>query len=735
MGATLADLDEAFGTARPTEELPVVTVRPPASPSPDTPPARASLADIDAALAPRPSAGWTTVETPRDQGRARAIEHVREPGWYLGTPLHAAVEGTNDSVYGNLRDMVGGAGAGIAGLVSGRGFSEPYSNFVEDRRGYREGLRRERPWSSLAGDLAGSTALAGLAMPMMTAQSALPVVRGGAGMAGWDRIGSIGQQGALGGLQGMWQGASQGEGAGRTTDALTQGAIGAAGAAGLEGLMRGFPATYNRFFGVRHGSPEGVSPQSNAIAFGHEGVTPTAGQTNRNHQQILFEERARQGSYGPMAQNIMQNADRSQAAQIARRQDELLADVGGAPIGRDTVGLPRVTDAIRAEADMYHTLASRGYERADTLPAQISGQDIAGLRSRVHSALESQGVATDPTRLQRLPATEDVLFQIGRLDGMLKDAAASHQGPLSSLTMPYTRLREIEKDIRRAVNSATSENDRWAALQAQKEFRAWVEDAIRSPYFQGDRRVLPFVQQANQDWARYNTIRYGDTSSPERMGQSTIARLHGENVTPELEQQLLGATNAVTSANRATSGLREVRDLLGANHPAVNQVRQQTLSDTLHPARGQGPQAQSTSITNMVDGRGRPVARELFDEGQLSDYRNHARVLGLVPTPRNATNPSRTAWETAGSHRMGAAAALGGLGILGGSLSSGHFDPKYAALGLLPYARNASGVVRALASTRPGAGVPPAYGPGPRVAGLAAAEVVPEFLRNFRSED
>lgn len=598
-------------------------------------------------------------QSPRERGRSTAMER--------GGRFDAAMSAVSEGGVGNLPDYPQAVGSGIVGAVTGKGFSGPYAESLEEQRGQREGLAEKYPGTTLGGTIGG--AVAGGVGPSMAIKA--PTV-----------LGRILQSALVGGGVGGFQGAASGEGTeGRLKGGATGAAFGAPLGAGGEAVISGVGKGVQRYLGAATRPAPGVVPAERITAAEEFGVPLTRGQATGNVDQQAYEEAARNAARGRAAGHAVRGFDEQQRTAIKGAQEGISESLGGAPAAIPETG-EAVGAALKGKAAGLKSQADEAYTRAAAKDASIASDEITKLGQKVATQLEGEGIRLDT--YGNYPGAQSAMNLLRRVSGF---EGASSEGAVVAQSLEG--LEQARKGLLK-VKGANAED--WRALKAiRNSFDDWISDAMDKKLFSGDPTALDDLKQARALWRDYK----GLTTKGKGDATPIVAKIVNEERTgDEVANWMLGTAGA-GQAGRSARIAVEVRNVIGKDAPEWEALRQAAWTKMTNPARGDGgAQAVSKSIQEFTSGQGAPLAKVLFSSEELTNMQKLVNVMKLTVADKRATNPSKSSYGIA--RLIGSGGALGGGGA--GYWMTG--DPHFIALAAAPLIKGTAGLSKGIAATR-----------------------------------
>lgn len=358
-------------------------------------------------------------------------------------------------------------------------------------------------------------------------------------------------------------------------------------------------------------------------------VPLTRGQATGDVAQIATEENFRAGTRGQSAYDTITGFDRAQGAAVGAARDDI-ADTLGNPANRIDAA-EAVISGVRREADTARAAGSAAYDVLDQSGAALRGDAFSNIERQIVQSVRADGLAIDAGT----PNAQAAL-------NVLRSAFhGSERG-----AVPFTaieRARQQAVAFRRAAYSGSNGPDQAAADAVVNQFDGWLDDTITDALISGDDAVLGQAKEARALWARYR-----QTFLSRDGADNFIRKIVEDDLAPDqVAGWLYGASDKI-GGGQSSLVARRVKDILGpesAEWSAVRRAAWDRITSSTPGRDNLGPQAIATNISEMLDGKGQTLGRELFTEYErraMAEFRDMLKVL--VP-PRKATNPSGSSYD------------------------------------------------------------------------------------------
>lgn len=431
------------------------------------------------------------------------------------------------------------------------------------------------------------------------------------------------------------------------------------------------------------------------------GVPLTRGQATGDVAQVAAEENFRAGTRGQGAYDTIQGFDRMQSAAVDQARDSI---VPGSPTNRIDAA-DAVMTGVRREAEAARVAGGQAYDALDASGAAIGGDVFPRLRDEITNAVRAEGFPIDA-------GTPNAQAALNLLETTFANAKTGSV-PFVAIERARQRMLGLSAAAARGSNGP----DQVATQATVREFDRWLDDTITDALTQGDAAVLDQAKNARALWSRYRQTFLGKDGA-----DNYIRKIVEDDLAPDqVAGWIYGASQNIGGGASSKIASR-LKGILGEESPEWQSVRRAAWDRITQNTEGRdarGPQAMASSISELLDGKGQTLGRELFTDYErqvMAEFRDMLKVL--VPPPK-ATNPSGSGYEV--QRAMGVInQAIGGL------IGAGAGGPVGAAVGrqAVQTGGSFSATLQARAAARGlrvgGSSVPAAIGGG--VAAGAAAQ-------------
>ena len=404
--------------------------------------------------------------------------------------------------------------------------------------------------------------------------------------------------------------------------------------------------------------PDGVGPR---VAVANRFDVPlTKGQMTGDIPQIAAEEQFRAGIRGGGALDTIREFDMRQGAAIGAAREGLVPGPEGGRIDAAS----SVIDAVRREADTARDAGRAAYNVLEESGAAVDASAKNSLRRVIESAMESRGARVSGSTANAMDAL---------------DAIENAFRPDNNGAIPFTKLEDLRQDLlvyNRAAQATGTGRDKIAMQTLLNEFDGWIDDTITNALVSGDDTILANAKNARALWAKYRNTFLGKKGA-----DNFIRKIVEDDLSPnEVSNWLFGASSKV-GGGRTSLVARRVKDIVGVDSPEWSAVRRAAWDRTTLADSGEmfGPDKLVTNLTDLLDGKGKPLSDVLFTADERKAIREFRNLMKVLQKPRKATNPSGTGYEIqrAAGQVMRMLTGIAGNsagGPLGGIMASGAVD-------------------------------------------------------------
>ncbi len=533
-------------------------------------------------------------------------------------------------------------------------YGERYDRALAAERAQQKAFKEAHPYLALGAEAAGGVA------------SSVALGAGKLIGQGVTKAGQIGRAALGGAAGGAVYGFGDGEGgaANRLTQATIGLGVGAAGgvagrelAIGLGKLYRrlasspslfkdgqitdagrkaiasaGFdPATvsddFARAFAKRVEQAGGQSDEAVRMAMADEfGLPLTRGQATGDVAQIAYEEAARNVSRGRPAHEAVSAIDDAARRRTSEAVDGMRASLGGqahetAADAAGTVG-QHVQRAASTAKDAYKA----AYNAPAIKGASIAVEAFDGLPKLADDALKGVTFSPSPQAAGAVKALREL-------------SETATKGPDGTVGVSFQAVEQLRQKLNRITASDAGVMREISAVKGALD--SWVDDVLHKSLISGSPEALDAVVAARGKYSffrKHFTKQAGDDIS------GIMEKLAKPDTTPqEVANALWGYTKVGTSGTSARLAVRLKKVLSPEDFNDVRSGLWQRLAQT---AQGEvlTPQKMATRLDDFLRGDGKTLAGHMFSQEERATMRRFGEAMKLLVPPKEATNPSKTAY-------------------------------------------------------------------------------------------
>lgn len=424
------------------------------------------------------------------------------------------------------------------------------------------------------------------------------------------------------------------------------------------------------------------------------GVPLTRGQVSGSNKLLAREEKLRQFE-GP-AKPIMQRFDQKQRESIGASVDNQ-----GAAFGEQANMGERVSNALRDKVAFSKERASSLYDIASEGNLSVKAEALGALPRVMQEKLAAANVTVD----ERLtPAAKIALEEIqkaGNLDGAISPLSNADRSLVTdpkggpSFGVALEALERLRKRVGKLQGTPRSD-DSLALNAIRNNLDDWIDQSVDTALFTGDDEALNILKQARAESSNYLGI---TRPKPGDAAGARIQQMQEDNVTAREVSNWLYGADIVSPSLEAPRVAGRLKLILGPKSEEFSAVRASAwdrLTKDLATGDARSATMVAKRINEFTNGKGRDLAKVLFEPEQLARMRLFAGVLEKTITPKDATNPSRSAFML-GPMMAGVTNSI--IGAAGLSVAG---IPGLAAAAALPVFKNVRAMAGAAKAVRPG---------------------------------
>ncbi len=373
----------------------------------------------------------------------------------------------------------------------------------------------------------------------------------------------------------------------------------------------------------------GAALQPTIKAADEFGIPLTTGQRTRTLKQLTREENLRQTDGA--GKNVIRHFDEGQRAAI----DEAATSIGK-KLGQNADNMPEmVTGAIKDKVAFSKGRASELYDIAFDGGLTLRKEALDQLPGFVTQRVVDGSVVIDPA------VTPSAALAIKQIQG----AVAELGGGVASEAIPLKGIEQIRKRI--SGLSGSTQEDRRAVGAVKRAFDEWLDDSVDTMLITGDDSALQALKAARAETGVYKsmtTAKKGDAAG------SAIVRMQKNDATAEEVGSWLYGANIASPSLNAPKVANRLKTILGASSDEFSAVKAAAWQRLVRDMRN-GDMRSATMVANRIEDflgpKGSTLSKALFSETERDMMSQFASVLRQTVTPRDATNPSRTAYTLA----------------------------------------------------------------------------------------
>lgn len=372
------------------------------------------------------------------------------------------------------------------------------------------------------------------------------------------------------------------------------------------------------------------------------GIPLTKGQTSGDLQQITKEELLRNG--GGSAQNVMRNFDASQQETIGNVASGIGASLGKNPEStRDLV-----TTAIQDKVAFHKDQAASLYKIAADGGVSIKPEMVGALPQVISHSLENANVVLDTTggltpganMAQRIISEDAANLTSGMSDLSAQPGSIKGTGGITLEGIEQTRKKLVGIE---GVNATDSR----AVKAIKTAFDDWVQTAVDNMLVSGDESALDALKQARAASKDYLSITNPKEGDQVGLAVKKLQSMDNGGATSEEVANYLYGSSIVSPTLNAPKVAARIKGLVGADSDAWKAVRADAWNRITKDLATDDPRSatmMAKRIETFLNDKGDSLSKVLYSDDERAQMQAFADALKATRTPRDATNPSRTAY-------------------------------------------------------------------------------------------
>lgn len=379
-----------------------------------------------------------------------------------------------------------------------------------------------------------------------------------------------------------------------------------------------------------------------AAEAGGFGIPLTKGQASGDLQQVTKEELLRNGGGG--AQNVMRNFDAAQQEKIGTVASGIGDSLGRNP--ESTKDL--VTTAIQDKVAFHKDQAASLYKIAADGGVSIQPEMVDALPQVISHSLENANVVLDTTggltpganMAQRIISEDAANLTSGMSDLSEQPGSIKGTGGITLEGIEQTRKKLVGIE---GVNST----DARAVKAIKTAFDDWVQTAVDNMLVSGDESALDALKQARSASKDYLSITNPKEGDQIGLAVKKLQSMDNGGATSEEVANYLYGANVVSPTLNAPKVAARIKDIVGADSDAWKAVRADAWNRITKDLATDDPRS-ATMMAKRIEGflndKGSSLSKVLYSDDERTQMQAFADALKATITPRDATNPSRTAY-------------------------------------------------------------------------------------------
>lgn len=372
------------------------------------------------------------------------------------------------------------------------------------------------------------------------------------------------------------------------------------------------------------------------------GIPLTKGQAAGDLQQVTKEELLRNG--GGSAQNVMRNFDAAQQEKIGNVASGIGSTLGKNPEStRDLV-----TTAIQDKVAFHKDQAASLYKIAADGGVSIQPEMVDALPQVISHSLENANVVLDSTggltpganMAQKIISEDAANLTSGMSDLSAQPGSIKGTGGITLEGIEQTRKKLVGIE---GVNSTDSR----AVKAIKTAFDDWVQTAVDNMLVSGDESALDALKQARSASKDYLSITNPKEGDQIGLAVKKLQSMDNGGATSEEVANYLYGANVVSPTLNAPKVAARIKDIVGADSDAWKAVRADAWNRITKDLATDDPRS-ATMMAKRIEGflndKGTSLSKVLYSDDERAQMQAFADALKATITPRDATNPSRTAY-------------------------------------------------------------------------------------------
>lgn len=360
------------------------------------------------------------------------------------------------------------------------------------------------------------------------------------------------------------------------------------------------------------------------------GVGMTRGQLSQNVDEIAREEVLRNTE--PSSQ-FFRPRDAAQREAAEKAAGDVQERVGGLRIGTEDVGGGVVTEGIESQRNALLGAIDDAFDIARGKTASFTRDGITPL-----SQAAAQVARDFPIDDKLTPGSFKILREIARLSRRVKGGAKRGQA------VNFQQFEQARKRINHTIDTIGRSNraDKALAVAIKKKYDEFLDDAFDNALFSGDADVLEAFKTA-RGLRRSLTTRFGQRHANDEAGR-IVEKIIDTNATTQQTVNYIFGASRLGGKDVSEKVIKRLKSSLGEQSDAFKAMKEIGFMRLTRPAgKSFTPSIAAKNIAEVKQ-RSPGIMRELFTEDERNVIDQFGDLMKRLVTPREATNPSRTAF-------------------------------------------------------------------------------------------
>lgn len=363
---------------------------------------------------------------------------------------------------------------------------------------------------------------------------------------------------------------------------------------------------------------------------GEFGIELTKGQAGRKLADQAFEEDALTGGRGTVAQSVLSRQRGQQREQVEAATDAMRERFGPGRTDDPYEAAQFAGEAVSERAGGLKRESQAAYGRAEALGGEITPEATGTLNASLRSILDDAGAMEGTAVGADLPVVRRIMQRVEDLSSMRN---APEGGKV--VGVGWQNFERIRSQLVDAVGSTPSESR--ILGKVKRGFDQWLEQTVDAGLASGSPEFLKELKTGRTLWADYMKIKGNPQQIIRKMADNSADSV-------EVANWLYGSAK-VGGRVQSAAVVREMKKLIGPDHPAMTDLRRNVVTRLFEDVR-RGEQKTygrlAGDILEFTNGRGRELAKALYDDETVQTLNRFANVLRTLTPDSVATNPSRS---------------------------------------------------------------------------------------------